>query len=153
MRFLEYNVVPMAKTVLTYGTFDLFHIGHLRLIERARALGDRLVVAISTDEFNAGKGKRSIVPFEQRRQIVEAIRHVDLVIPEETWDQKIADVKQYDVNVFVIGEDWAGKFDFLTVHCDVVYLPRTQNISTTEISAELDDATKEALRVINQQFQ
>lgn len=143
----------MSKTVLTYGTFDLFHIGHLRLLERARALGDRLVVAISTDEFNAGKGKRSIIPFEQRKQIVEAIRHVDLVIPETAWEQKVSDVKDHDVDVFVMGDDWTGKFDFLKEHCEVVYLARTKNISTTEISQELDAGQKELLREISRQFE
>lgn len=142
----------MAKTVLTYGTFDLFHIGHLRMLERARALGDRLVVAISTDEFNAGKGKRAVIPFEHRKAIVESIRHVDLVIPELTWDQKLSDVKEHAVDVFVIGDDWAGKFDFLKEHCEVVYLSRTQNVSTTEISADLDDSVKDGLRAVSALF-
>lgn len=142
----------MGKTVLTYGTFDLFHIGHLQLLERARALGDRLVVAISTDEFNAGKGKRSIVPFEQRKRIVESIRHVDLVIPETEWEQKTRDVQEHGVDVFVMGDDWAGKFDFLKELCEVVYLPRTKNISSTQISAGLSDGEKELLREINKQF-
>lgn len=143
----------MAKVVLTYGTFDLFHIGHLRLLERARALGDQLIVAISTDEFNAGKGKRAIIPFEHRKQIVEAIRHVDLVIPETAWDQKLKDVKKYDVDIFVMGDDWKGKFDFLKEYCAVEYLSRTQDVSTTEISADVDENTKDALRAISRQFE
>lgn len=142
----------MPKTVLTYGTFDLFHIGHVRLLERARALGDRLVVAISTDEFNAGKGKRAVIPYEHRKAIVEAVRYVDLVIPELTWDQKLRDVKDHAVDVFVMGDDWQGKFDFLSEHCEVVYLQRTQNVSTTEISADLDDSVKDGLRAVSALF-
>ena len=121
------------KTILTYGTFDLFHIGHLRLLERAKALGDRLIVAISTDEFNAGKGKRATISFEDRKQIVEAIRYVDLVIAEDDWQQKSQDVAKYEVDVFVMGDDWEGKFDFLQSQCEVVYLSRTEDVSTTEI--------------------
>lgn len=123
----------MGKTVITYGTFDLFHLGHLKLLERLRALGDRLIVAVSTDEFNAQKGKRSFMPFEHRREIVQAVRHVDLVIPEESWDQKVGDVKKHGVDVFGIGDDWAGKFDFLEEHCQVVYLPRTHGVSSTSL--------------------
>lgn len=126
------------KTVITYGTFDLFHIGHLRLLERARALGDRLVVALSTDEFNWNmKGKVTSIPFSDRKQILEALRCVDLVIPEETWEQKVTDVRDHAVDVFVMGDDWAGKFDFLTPHCAVVYLPRTANVSSTEIKRSI----------------
>ncbi len=125
------------KTVITYGTFDLFHVGHLRLLKRARSYGDRLIVAVSTDEFNAVKGKRTIIPFDQRAEIVESIKYVDLVIPEESWEQKIDDVKKYQVDVFVMGEDWRGKFDFLKEYCEVVYLPRTSGISTTHLKSAL----------------
>jgi len=121
------------KKVITYGTFDLFHIGHLNILKRARALGDYLVVAVSTDEFNTGKHKQCVYPYSHRVQIVEAIKFVDKVIPEEDWEQKIKDIKENEINIFVIGEDWKGKFDFLKDYCEVVYLPRTKSISTTEI--------------------
>jgi glycerol-3-phosphate cytidylyltransferase len=121
------------KRVLTYGTFDLFHIGHIRLLERARALGDSLVVGLSTDEFNLKKGKKSVFSYPERFAILSAIRHVDKVIPENDWEQKLDDVVANKIDVFVIGDDWEGKFDFLTAHCQVVYLPRTSGISTTYI--------------------
>lgn len=127
----------MARRVLTYGTFDYLHIGHINLLERARALGDYLVVGLSTDEFNLKKHKQSHSSFEDRRAILEAIRFVDLVIPEVTWEQKVADVRAHDIDVFVMGNDWQGEFDFLSEHCEVVYLPRTQNISSTIIKRGL----------------
>lgn len=127
----------MSKTVITYGTFDMFHIGHLNLLTRVKSLGDRLIVGVSTDEFNALKGKKTLIPFDQRRQIVEAIRGVDLVIPETDWEQKISDIKKYEVDVFTMGNDWEGKFDFLKEYCDVVYLERTDGISTTELKQSL----------------
>ena len=126
------------KRVITYGTFDLLHYGHINLLKRAKALGDYLIVAVSTDEFNALKGKKSYFPYEQRKALVESIRYVDLVIPEENWDQKIKDVHEYNVDVFVIGDDWKGKFDFLEKEgVEVVYLGRTPEISTTQIKEEL----------------
>jgi glycerol-3-phosphate cytidylyltransferase len=125
------------KTVITYGTYDLFHIGHLRLLKRAKALGDYLIVAVSSDEFNAVKGKKCEIKDTDRMEIVEAIRYVDKVIPETNWDQKIEDVKKYNVDVFVMGDDWKGKFDFLKDYCEVVYLPRTPEISTTKIKEDL----------------
>ncbi|VXB67642.1 adenylyltransferase/cytidyltransferase family protein [Aeromicrobium sp. 9AM] len=128
-------------TVLTYGTFDLFHIGHLNLINRLSAMGDRLIIAVSTDEFNAGKGKTSVVSYEDRARIINSIKGVDLVIPETSWEQKATDIKEHDVDVFAIGEDWAGKFDDLKELCEVVYLPRTDGISSTEI--------KQMLRVLD----
>ena len=128
-------------TVLTYGTFDLFHIGHLNLIERLSQMGDRLIIAVSTDEFNAGKGKTSVVSYEDRARIINSIKGVDLVIPETSWEQKATDIKEHDVDVFAIGEDWAGKFDELKELCEVVYLPRTDGISSTEI--------KQMLRVLD----
>ena len=125
------------KKVITYGTFDLFHIGHLNILKRARALGDYLVVAVSTDKFNTGKHKQCVYPYSHRAQIVESIKFVDKVIPEEAWEQKIKDIQKNDINIFVIGEDWKGKFDFLKDYCEVVYLPRTKSISTTEIKNTL----------------
>lgn len=126
------------KRVITYGTFDLLHYGHINLLRRARALGDYLIVALSTDEFNwTQKQKKSYFTYEERKAMLEAIRYVDLVVPEETWDQKKTDVDRYHVDVFTIGDDWTGKFDFLKAQCEVVYLPRTPEISTTKIKSEL----------------
>jgi glycerol-3-phosphate cytidylyltransferase len=127
----------VGRTVLTYGTFDLFHIGHLNILKRLSELGDRLIVGVSTDEFNALKGKKPVVPFEQRIEIVRAIRYVDLAIPEDRWSQKREDIETYDVSVFGIGEDWKGKFDDLEDKVEVVYLPRTSGISTTEMKRVL----------------
>ena len=126
------------KKVITYGTFDLLHYGHINLLRRAKELGDYLIVALSTDEFNWNqKQKICYFTYEQRRQLLEAIRYVDLVIPEENWEQKVSDVKEFRVDTFVMGNDWEGKFDFLKDHCEVVYLPRTPEISTTQIKQEL----------------
>ena len=130
------------KRVITYGTFDLFHIGHLNLLKRAKALGDYLIVAVSSDEFNLQKGKVCKIKDTDRMQIVEAIKYVDQVIPETSWDQKIEDVKKYDVDVFVMGDDWKGNFDFLKDYCEVVYLPRTEGISSTQLKEELRNAEK-----------
>ena len=128
------------KRVLTYGTFDLLHYGHINLLRRAKALGDFLVVGLSTDEFNALKGKKAFFSYEHRRALLEAIRYVDLVIPEKTWEQKSEDVKKYNIDVFVIGDDWVGKFDFLKEQgVEVIYLPRTPEISSTEIRQALRD--------------
>ena len=126
------------KKVLTYGTFDLLHWGHIRLLERAKALGDYLIVGVSTDEFNEQKHKESYHSFENRKYILEAIRYVDKVIPENSWDQKIQDVIDNDVDIFVMGDDWKGQFDFLKEYCEVVYLPRTEGISTTQIKNDLN---------------
>lgn len=123
----------MNKVVLTYGTFDLFHVGHLNLLKRMKALGDYLVVGVSTDEFNEGKGKKTIVPFSDRFEIVRNIKCVDLAISEQAWDQKVQDIKQYNVSVFGMGDDWEGKFDELKAHCEVVYLPRTDGVSSTDL--------------------
>lgn len=126
------------KKVITYGTFDLLHYGHINLLRRAKELGDYLIVALSTDEFNWNeKGKKCYFTYAQRKQLLEAIRYVDLVIPEECWDQKSRDVKEFRVDTFVMGDDWAGKFDELKEFCEVVYLPRTPEISTTQIKQEL----------------
>ena len=121
------------KKIITYGTFDLFHYGHLRILQRAKALGDYLVVAVSTDEFNAIKGKKCTYSYEHRAAIVEAIKYVDEVIPETKWEQKIDDINKHNIDIFVMGHDWEGKFDDLKKYCEVVYLERTENISTTQI--------------------
>lgn len=127
------------KRVITYGTFDLLHYGHINLLRRAKAQGDYLIVALSTDEFNSNaKNKKCYFSYEQRKALLEAIRYVDLVIPEENWDQKRTDVHEYHIDTFVMGDDWEGKFDFLREEgCEVVYLPRTPEISTTKIKADL----------------
>ncbi|TSB48378.1 glycerol-3-phosphate cytidylyltransferase [Alkalicoccobacillus porphyridii] len=130
------------KKVLTYGTYDLLHWGHINLLKRAKDLGDYVVVAISTDEFNAIKNKKAYHSFENRKMILEAIRYVDEVIPEENWDQKINDVKKHNIDLFVMGDDWKGKFDFLKPYCEVVYLPRTVGISTSQIKDEIYLADK-----------
>ncbi len=127
----------MAKTVITYGTFDMFHIGHLRLLQRLADLGDKLIVAVSTDEFNELKDKTVLIPYEQRAEIVQNIKCVDVVIPENNWEQKIDDIDKYDVDIFAIGDDWKGKFDSLKEHCDIVYLERTKDISTTQLKKSL----------------
>ena len=120
------------KRVITYGTFDVLHYGHINLLKRARALGDYLIVALSSDEFNAIKNKKSYYTYEQRKTILEACRYVDLVIPENNWEQKVSDVQKYQADIFVMGDDWEGKFDFLKDYCEVVYLPRTPDVSSTQ---------------------
>lgn len=129
------------KRVITYGTFDLLHYGHINLLRRAKEQGDYLIVALSTDEFNwREKQKKSYFSYDKRKQLLEAIRYVDLVIPEETWDQKVKDVPLYHIDTFVMGDDWVGKFDFVEKQTDatVIYLPRTPEISTTKIKQDLD---------------
>ncbi|MHC9537650.1 glycerol-3-phosphate cytidylyltransferase [Dellaglioa sp. BT-FLS60] len=125
------------KKVITYGTFDLLHKGHVRILQRAKAMGDHLTVCISTDEFNAIKGKKAYTSYEDRKFILEAIKYVDEVIPETEWDQKISDVVDNHIDTFVMGDDWKGKFDFLSEYCEVIYLPRTDGISTTKIKKDL----------------
>lgn len=127
----------MSVTALTYGTFDMFHIGHLRLLERMREISDRVIVGVSTDEFNALKGKKALIPYEERRDIVAALRCVDLVIPEQDWAQKSGDISQYGVDLFVMGSDWTGHFDALESQCRVLYLQRTQGVSSTELRHSL----------------
>lgn len=128
------------KRVITYGTFDLLHYGHVNLLKRAKELGDFLVVVLSTDEFNWNqKQKKCYFSYEKRKQLLEAIRYVDLVVPEENWEQKKTDVHKYDIDIFVMGDDWKGKFDFLLEEgVEVVYLPRTPEISTTQIKKDLN---------------
>ena len=130
------------RKVITYGTFDLLHYGHINLLRRARMLGDYLIVALSTDEFNRGKGKECYFSYEERKTLVESIRYVDLVIPETCWEQKVSDVQEFKVDVFVMGDDWKGKFDFLKDYCEVVYLPRTEEISSTQLKEELKKKKK-----------
>lgn len=126
------------KRIITYGTFDLLHYGHINLLRRAKQQGDYLIVALSTDEFNLqSKNKVCYFSYEKRKALLEAVRYVDLVIPEDNWDQKVEDVKLYHIDKFVMGDDWKGKFDFLKEHCEVVYLPRTPEISTTKIKKDM----------------
>lgn len=127
------------KRVITYGTFDLLHYGHINLLRRAKQYGDYLIVALSTDDFNWNqKRKKCYFSFEKRKALLEAIRYVDLVIPEESWDQKVSDVREYHIDTFVMGDDWKGEFDFLKDEgVDVVYLPRTPEVSTTQIKRDL----------------
>lgn len=146
----------MTKTVLTYGSFDLFHVGHLRLLTRLAAMGDRLIVGVSTDAFNALKGKQTVIPFEQRREIVAGLAVVDAVLAEDCWEQKADDIRAYSVSVLGMGADWTGRFDFLQDRCEVVYLARTTGISSSEVKAALRvldeshlDDLKKALDVIS----
>lgn len=125
------------KRIITYGTFDLIHYGHINLLERARKLGDYLVVGLSTNGFNAIKHKKCYFTFEERKRLLEAIRYVDLVIPEESWEQKSRDIKLYQIDTFVMGNDWEGRFDDLKALCEVVYLERTPEVSTTKIKNDL----------------
>ncbi|MDI6552891.1 glycerol-3-phosphate cytidylyltransferase [Leuconostoc falkenbergense] len=129
------------KRVITYGTFDMLHYGHINLLKRAKEMGDYLIVALSTDEFNwSSKQKKTYFSYEKRKQLLEAIRYVDLVIPENSWEQKVPDVKLYQVDTFVMGDDWAGQFDFIQeeTSAKVVYLARTPEISTTQIKKDLN---------------
>lgn len=125
------------KTVITYGTFDMFHIGHLKLLQRLAALGDELIVAVSSDEFNEIKNKTVLIPYEQRAEIIRNIRCVNKVISEDNWEQKVNDIKNYNVDIFAMGNDWEGKFDFLEEYCEVLYLERTRDISTTQLKKSL----------------
>lgn len=134
---------PGTPTIaLTYGTFDLFHIGHLRLFERIKQRYDRLIVAVSTDEFNALKGKKSVVPFGDRIAMVAACRWVDQVIAETGWEQKERDVVVHGADAVIMGSDWEGRFDDLKALCEVVYLPRTEGVSSTELKAEVVAAVR-----------
>ena len=141
------------KTILTYGTFDLFHIGHVRLLKRLSELGDRLVVGISSDEFNELKGKKSFFSYAERAEIISACKYVDEVFPEHNWEQKVSDVKRVGADIFAIGDDWNGQFDFLSDYCEVVYLPRTENISTTDIKKTLSSLNKSDLDKIENSLQ
>lgn len=125
--------------VITYGTFDLFHVGHVRLLQRLRSLGDRLIVGCSTDEFNEIKGKKSVIGYRERAEILSSCKYVDLVIPENTWEQKTSDIRKHQIRIFAMGDDWVGKFDHLSTEtgCIVTYVSRTSNISTTDIKGYL----------------
>lgn len=134
--------IKTMKKVITYGTYDLLHVGHINLLRRAKELGDYLVVVLSSDEFNALKHKTAYHCYEDRKIILEAVKYVDEVLPEYTWEQKIQDVVDNQIDVFVMGDDWKGQFDFLKDYCEVVYLPRTDGISTTKIKQDLNLGTK-----------
>jgi glycerol-3-phosphate cytidylyltransferase len=127
------------KTVLTYGTFDLLHYGHLEILKRASLLGNKLIVGLSTDKFNEIKGKTCVLPYQKRKELIESLDYVDKVIPENNWDQKVTDIKGNNIDIFVIGDDWEGKFDELKDFCEVIYLPRTKGISSTKLRSILDD--------------
>lgn len=125
------------KRILTYGTYDLLHWGHINLLKRAKQNGDYLIVGLSTDDFNNLKNKKAYHSYEVRKTMLEAIRYVDLVVPESNWEQKIQDIKDYKVDVFIMGDDWKGQFDYLKEYCEVIYLPRTEGISTSQIKEDL----------------
>jgi len=133
------------KVIITYGTFDLFHVGHVRLLKRLKKLGDRLIVGISSDEFNAVKGKHSFFSYAERAEIVGSCKYVDEVFPEHDWEQKKSDILRYNADVFAMGSDWVGKFDELNESCEVVYLKRTEAISTTEIKGKLSKVNSKDL--------
>ncbi len=150
----------MSKVILTYGTFDLFHVGHLRLLRRLKEMGTYLIVGVSTDEFNAIKGKNSLISYENRRDVVQAIRYVDLVFPEENWEQKRADILNYNVDILAMGDDWVNKFEQYSDICEVVYLPRTHGISSSNIRSDISvigstnieklrDAAQSMLQLVN----
>lgn len=128
------------KRVITYGTFDLLHYGHINLLRRAKSFGDYLIVGLSTDEFNMkSKNKKSYFSYEVRKQLLESIRYVDLVIPEKNWEQKEKDILEYRADIFIMGDDWRNKFDFLKNMCEVIYLPRTPEISTSKIKEDISN--------------
>lgn len=136
----------MKKKIITYGTFDLFHIGHLNLIRSLKSMGDELIVAVSTDEFNGKKGKNTIINYNDRAEIVRSLKYVDMVIPETSWEQKIEDIRNYEISTFAIGDDWRGQFDYLSEYCEVLYLPRTEGISTTKIKSEFGFLNQEDIK-------
>jgi glycerol-3-phosphate cytidylyltransferase len=127
------------KTVLTYGTFDLLHYGHLEILKRASLLGNKLIVGLSTDKFNEIKGKTCVLPYQKRKELLESLDYVGKVIPENNWDQKVTDIQGNNIDIFVMGDDWEGKFDELKVFCEVIYLPRTKGISSSKLRSILDD--------------
>lgn len=131
----------------------MFHVGHLNLLRRLNEMADRVIVGVSTDEFNVKKGKKTLIPYEQRAEIVSAIQYVDLVIPEKSWEQKLSDVQEYQVDTFAIGKDWEGKFDFLNEVCEVVYLDRTDSISTTDLKRSLKRFLSISQKDLSQAFE
>ncbi|MDT2811560.1 glycerol-3-phosphate cytidylyltransferase [Vagococcus lutrae] len=135
----------MKKRVITYGTYDILHPGHINLLKRAKALGDELIVMVSTDEFNQKEKKKdNYYKFEERKFVLEALKYVDAVYPEESWEQKEDDIEKYDIDIFVMGDNWEGKFDYLSDRCEVKYLPRTEGISTTGIKRALKKRARES---------
>ena len=128
------------KKIITYGTFDTIHVGHLKLLQRAKNLGDYLIVGLSTDEFNNSKGKKALLNYSERKSYLEAINYIDLVIPEKNWEQKLEDIEKYDIDIFTMGDDWEGKFDFLSKYCQVHYLKRTPSISSTLIRSKINES-------------
>ena len=145
--------IKKKKVVITYGTFDMFHIGHLKLLKRLSKMGDYLIVGVSNDKFNESKGKKTMIPYKQRAKIVKSIKYVDKVIPEKNWEQKVKDIKKYNVDIFVMGDDWKGKFDFLKDYCDVIYLPRTKDISSTDLKNTLQTLSSINIKELNQAFE
>jgi glycerol-3-phosphate cytidylyltransferase len=137
----------LMKKVITYGTFDLLHYGHINILKGAKEQGDYLIVALSTNEFNEIKGKQCYFSYEERKKLVESIRYVDLVIPENNWEQKSLDITEFQVDTFVMGDDWKGKFDYLKDVCEVIYLSRTPEISTTKIKNELGLKNEVSLKI------
>lgn len=136
------------KIVITYGTFDLFHVGHVKLLERLSQLGDKLYVGLSSDEFNEVKGKKTVISYQDRKTILESCKYVDFVFKEECWDQKVTDIKKYNADIFAMGDDWSGAFDSLSSECEVLYLSRTKNISSTSLKSVLssfDEKKKQEL--------
>ena len=127
------------KTVLTYCTFDLLHYGHLEILRKASLLGNKLIVGVSTDKFNEIKGNTCVLPYQKRKQLIESLYYVYKVIPENNWDQKVTDIQDNDIDIFVMGDDWKGKFNELKVFCEVIYFPRTNGISSTKLRSILDD--------------
>lgn len=127
------------RRVLTYGTFDLLHYGHINLLRRAKKMGDYLIVGLSSDEFNEQKNKVSYFNYQKRKELLESIKYVDLVIEEGSWEQKIDDIKEFKIDIFVIGDDWEGQFDYLKEYCEVAYLKRTSEISSTAIKKYIID--------------
>jgi glycerol-3-phosphate cytidylyltransferase len=139
----------MKKVIITYGTYDLFHVGHVRLLKRLKLLGDTLIVGCSTDEFNHQKGKKTIMPYSHRAEILDACKYVDIVFPEESWEQKINDIKKYKADIFSMGDDWIGHFDELEEYCEVIYIPRTGDISTTELRETINLLHREKIDQIS----
>lgn len=138
----------MGKRIITYGTFDLFHIGHVRLLKRLADLGDHLTVCVSTDEFNAIKGKSTVIPYDQRAEIVGACRYVDAVLPEQDWAQKRDDIIREKIDIFAMGDDWSGKFNDLGDICEVFYLPRTEDVSSTSLKSFMEALRDEQLKEV-----
>ena len=141
------------KTIITYGTFDLFHVGHVRLLRRLKEMGDRLIIGCSTDEFNTIKGKKTVMSYSQRVEVLESCKYVDQVFPEINWEQKSDDIQKYHADIFAMGNDWVGHFDDLEKYCEVIYLPRTEDISTTEIKQMVNSLHRDQLEQVKHMTQ